>query len=46
MQDEPDILLPLQPVQITVNPTPSLIIKYFIEIELQVWFSVAGSVCS
>ena len=36
MDNEPEILLPLQPVQITVNPTPSLIVKYFIETELQV----------
>ena len=36
MTNEPEILLPLQPVQITVNPTPSLIVKYFVETELQV----------
>ena len=36
MDGEPEILLPLQPAMITVQPAPSLILHYFIETQVQV----------
>ena len=35
MAGEPEILLPLQPAMITVQPAPSLVLHYFIETQVQ-----------